>query len=60
MYDFMNKQIIRFHICCDVLSLFCQRKCWKTFPHFEFPHGQQNTVSRATCCPRATGWAGLL
>jgi hypothetical protein len=39
-----------------VLSPLRQEQGQKTFLHFKCLHGQHNTVSRATCCPRARGW----
>jgi len=52
MYAVITKQLPSFQNCCGVLSRSCQGDRAKTFSHFNYFRGQQNTVSRATCCPR--------
>lgn len=62
MCVFIYKQLIIFQNCLTFVFRICQEKELKTFPHFKCLRvcGQRNTVSWATCCRRATGWARLL
>jgi len=55
----INKQPIVSQNCFGVLSLLCQGKGSKIFSHFKCLRGHHNALSRAACCPRATGWAVL-
>jgi hypothetical protein len=56
----INKRLISIQNGSGLLSRNYHGKCWNTISHFKPLRGQRNTVSRATCCPRATGWWGLV
>jgi len=51
-----NKHPVSCHNSLSFLFQLCQDKDQKT-SHIKILHEQLDTVSRATCCPWATGWA---
>jgi hypothetical protein len=55
-----SKRLTHFQNCFGLLSRLCRAKNRKTFSHFKYLFRQHSTESRATCCPQATGWTGLV
>jgi len=60
MYVSTNKHPVSCQNSLSLLSLLCQGKDQNMFPHFKSLHEQLDAVSRATCCPWATGWTCLV